>query len=42
MIGLLMDPIARREWKVAGYAWLAIFFARLAIWYWIEERYGPA
>lgn len=37
-----MDPLGRKRWRVAGYAWLAVFFARLALWYWIEDRFGRA
>lgn len=38
----VFDPLGRRSWRVAGYAWLAIFFARLAIWHAIEDRWGRA
>lgn len=38
------DPLHRtpRQWRAVSYLWLAIFFARLACWYGIEQRWGQA
>jgi len=36
------DPLGGLSWKVAGYAWLGVFFLRLAAWHAIEGRYGRA
>lgn len=40
----LFDPLHRlpRRWRLAVYAWLAVYFARLTAWYGIEERWGRA
>lgn len=33
------DPLRRlpREWRIAGYLWLAAWFARLAAWHALDE-----
>lgn len=36
----LLDPLGRFSWRVTGYAWLTVFFARLWVWYLIEDRKG--
>jgi hypothetical protein len=38
----LFDPLGRRDWRLVGYVWLTVFFGRLALWYWIEDRWGRA
>ena len=36
------DPLHRlpKTWRFGVYAWLGVFFARLAIWYGIEVKWG--
>ena len=36
------DPLGGMSWKTTGYAWLAVYFARLTLWHWIEDRWGRA
>lgn len=36
------DPLYRRKCRKMGYWWLTIYFARLALWYTIEDQHGKA
>lgn len=40
----IADPLHRlsRRWRLTLYLYLAIWFARLAVWYAIEDRWGKA
>jgi len=44
MIVWLFDPLHRLPvyWRKWTYLFVAVHVARLAMWYWIEDRWGPA
>lgn len=42
IVGAIGDPLRRLplRWRVCAYVWLAVFFARLAVWYGMDSVLG--